>query len=683
MLGLSANNNVISKIPDSHIYGEDPEKDLAIFLKECKAYLKKYNEDKIRKAFHMCLDAHTDKLRKSGDPQYTHSLAIARIVISEIPLDDTSVVAALLHDITEDSEQYGLKDIQSEFGSAVAEIVDGVSKIQHIESRHIDQLNQIENYRKLLLSLFKDVRIILIKLADTLHNMRTLDHLIPSSQTRIAQETMEVYVPFANRFGLRNLKWELEDLSFKYLNREAYDEIKEGLNSTREEREEYVRAFIAPIVEKLTKDEFVKKNKIKFDISGRPKHIYSIFNKMRLRGKKMDELYDLFAIRLILDTADPYMCFYIYGLIASIFPPVPETFKDYINSSKKNGYQSIHSAVVGPSNKIVEVQIRTREMHEVAEKGLAAHFKYKSGKVTNESVLEDQHIQEWMSVVRDIFEGAGADNARQLLEEVKKNLLLDEIYVYTRQNEFRSLPKDSTPLDFAYAIHTEIGSHLIGAKVNGRIVPIDYKLQSGDIVEIITSRNQEPKPEWMNIAITSKAKSLISKFLKDKEKQKENEGRAIWAKMSAELGLDLNERETDLLAQAFKFDTASAFFYAIGTKEVDLDKARRFIRFKINDGIRSRGESVRKENGRDDGKEKSFSAELRVVADERPMLLNEISAKVLAMEHAIIDGVTFDTFDAVFEAIVTVNVPTEEFLSTLVDEIKSVKGVHVVEVLEK
>lgn len=590
MFGLPFNNfnRNQSKV---HVIGKSVEADLEWFLKECKSKLKNYNEQKLKRAFLLCVQAHENKVRKSGLPYYTHPLAVAEILMNEIPLDEESVISALLHDAMDEGDKINLKDIRQEFGNIVADIVDGVHKIDHIETHNHNHSELAENYRKLLLSLFKDVRIILVKLADRLHNMRTIEHLPKESRLKLARESLDVYAPFANRFGLRNLKWELEDLSFKSLNHEAYEEIKHALNSTREEREEYIKSLIYPIENRLKNDEFLKKNDVKFEITGRPKHIYSIFNKMKLREKTIDELYDLFAIRVLLDTPDPFMCFYVYGIIGSIYQPVSETFKDYISVPKKNNYQSLHTAIVGLNNKLVELQIRTVIMHDYSENGYAAHFRYKSGKVDNQSVLENEHILKWITAVRELFENANSGSSEDLIEQVKNNLFIDEIYVYTPAHEFRTLPVGSMPLDFAYDIHTEIGEHYIGAKVNGKIVPMDYKLHSGDIVEILTSQTQFPTREWLKYAYTPKSKFNINKYLREKEKEKEILGRKIWDEKCKEFSVKLNPVEFEKLLKSLKFDKDSDFYIALSRTDLDLKNVFDFIKYKIRDGFKISNQS--------------------------------------------------------------------------------------------
>jgi GTP diphosphokinase / guanosine-3',5'-bis(diphosphate) 3'-diphosphatase len=547
------------------VFGVNVESDLKHLLDSCKANLKYFDRDLITRAFYYCVEGHRNKHRKSGEPYYTHPLQVAIIVVNEIPLDNISVVTALLHDVTK-SDKYSIKDIESEFGQTVAELVDNISKIQRIESSNFEH---IESYRKLLLSLFKDVRIILVKLADRLHNMRTLHYLPKKRQIEIAKETMEIFAPFANRFGLGNLKWELEDLAFKYLNPEIYNEIREKLALTRTEREEYLKQFTQPLEHQLANSDFIKRKRIKFEVSSRVKHIYSIHNKTIIRGKPLEELYDLYAVRIILDTDHTYACYLALGVLSELYKQVPETYKNYISNPKKNGYQSIHTAVIGPDGKLVEVQIRTRRMHLIAEKGVAAHFKYKPGFLPAESVFDDENTNKWMEVVRNIFENAEDEEPEKLMENVRRNLLLDEIYVITPHNEFVNLPKDSTPLDFAFYIHTEIGQHCIGAKVNGRVVPLNYRLNSGDRIEILTSKQQHPQKEWLDHTITHKARSSIHKYLKEQKKKIITEGKELWNRILGDMLLTIDENEFDIILDAFRFNSREEFYDALRGNEID------------------------------------------------------------------------------------------------------------------
>jgi RelA/SpoT family (p)ppGpp synthetase len=541
----------------------DPDTLLETLLEECRANLPRCNEQLIRKAFHFCVEAHKESLRASGEPYYTHPVEVARIVAREIALDDISVAAALLHDVIEDTE-FTLQDIQAEFGSTIADIVDSVTKIADIvENRTI---TEAETYRKLLLSLIRDVRAILVKLADRLHNMRTLEALPPERRQLIARETLEIYVPFAHRLGLANLKWELEDLAFKTLQPEAYAAIAHALQETRAEREAYIQRVIAPI------EQHLRAHGLRFEITGRPKNLYSIYHKMISRGKPLEEIYDLFAIRIILDTDDSNECYFAYGLVTQLFTPIPERFKDFIAVPKKNGYRSLHTTVIGPEGKPVEIQIRTRSMHEIAERGVAAHFRYKAEQGALPAWKDDPELEEWIQWVREIFEKRSREEAAaELLESFRLNLYQDEIYVFTPKGELKRLPKGATPLDFAFAIHTEIGHHCIGAKVNGRIVPLDYKLQTGDQVEILTSKHQSPSRDWEQIVVTHKAKSYIRRYLNEQKRLKQTEGQQLLEKKLRKLSLSVRDEDLERVAHALKYENRAALFYALGTGALSPD----------------------------------------------------------------------------------------------------------------
>lgn len=550
--------------------GMDPDADLELLLDECRKNLPRCNEALIAKALQFCLQAHKNDLRESGEPFYTHPLEVARIIVNEIPLDDVSVCAALLHDVVEDTT-YSLDDIREEFGSTIADIVDGATKISGIFRS--TEIRQAENYRKLLLALVKDVRVILIKFADRLHNMRTLSALPPERQRHLAQETLDIYAPFAHRFGLANIKWELEDLAFKYLNPTEYNAIKQALAESRTEREAYIARFAEPIADRLKKEGF------QFEITGRPKHIYSIYQKMQRLGVPMSELYDLLAVRIILDTNENKDCYTVYGIVADIYEPIADRFKDYIARPKKNSYQSLHAAFIGPEGKRVEVQIRTRTMHEVAERGIAAHFRYKenqgNGRVP--SWWHDKELEEWANWVRDIFENAGDEAPEQLLESFKLNLYQDEIYVYTPRNDLIILPKGATPIDFAYAIHSEIGNHCIGAKVNGKLVPLDYQLKTGDQVEILTSKNQHPTKDWERICVTHKARSNIRKYLNEEKRRIVEYGKQLWEKQLRKAAHSVTQEQFDRMLTKLGIPNPNEFFFKLGHGVLSIDTVFRTI----------------------------------------------------------------------------------------------------------
>jgi RelA/SpoT family (p)ppGpp synthetase len=573
-----------SSFQAEHKFGIDEKSDLQYLLGKCKKYLPNFDEQLIKLAFNYCVIAHEGKLRKSGDKFYTHPLAVALIVIQEIPMDNESVVAALLHNVLDESDIYTYEDIRFAFGTTISQIVEGVSRIKFVESQHIERPDQMDNYRKLLLTLFTDIRIILIKLADKLHNLRTLQYLSIDSQKQIAKETLEIYAPFANRFGLRNIKFELEDLSFKYYKPEEYKHIEDTIKGTHKDREQYVERFKKPIVELFEKEGLLKQENVHFKISGRAKHIYSIYNKTLLRKKKVEELYDIFAIRIILDTENPLLCFYAYGIVANYYKPIPETFKDYISSPKSNGYSSLHTAVAGPDDKIVEVQIRTQQMHIASEVGVAAHFRYKSG--VQNSILEDQNIQYWLDDVKDIFENIGNEDSSKLLDIISNNMLQDKIYVFTPKDEFRQLAKGATALDFAFDIHTNIGLSCIGAKVNGKLCAVNHILNSGDRVEIITSKKQEPSREWFNFITTPKANTKLIKYFKEKENEAIKIGKDIWEKANVKNGFYISPEELLFIVKTYNFDTEADFFKAIGNGSIEVERIYQFAMFRISDKLR-------------------------------------------------------------------------------------------------
>lgn len=527
-------------------------------IEVCKAHLNKVNEDMISRAFKLSFEAHKNNFRSSGEPYFLHPYQVALIVASEMPLDDISVVVALLHDVVEDTE-FSLDFIAEEFSPEVAEIVDGVTKISGVFTGQ--DLTQAENYRKLLLSMIKDIRVILVKFADRLHNMRTLEFVPQQKQRRIAKETMEIYAPFANRFGLGKVKWELEDLSFKYLNHNEYEQIAKQINSKRKERESYIKKFVTPLEEKL------KEHGLKFEITGRAKHIYSIFKKMLKQNITIDNMYDLLAIRIIIESNDPNECFYVLGVVNQLYNPI-DRFKDYISIPKKNNYQSIHNTVIGPDGKHVEIQIRTRKMHEIAEKGVAAHWKYKENFNQNDSEME-----EWVNWVRDIFQSVEKTDApKELLTSFKLNLYQDEIYAFTPKGDLRRLPKNSTPVDFAFEIHSKVGYNCIGAKVNGKIVPLNTVLHSGDQVDIITSKNQKPNKNWLQFVQTHKAKTSIRKYINLEEERIIENGKEIWEKKLKKLKKVFQPDDLNKVVRKLKFDNYNQFFTAIAHNSLDLDE---------------------------------------------------------------------------------------------------------------
>ena len=717
----------------------DPKykKMLEELIKVCKQNLPSVNEDLITRSFEFSVEAHKNDLRSSGDPYFIHPYHVALIVAEELPLDDITVASALLHDVAEDTE-FNINLLSKEFGNEVAEIVDGVTKISGIFRGQ--EITKAENYRKLLLSMVKDVRVILVKFADRLHNMRTLDFVNPEKQRRIAQETLEIYAPFAHRFGLGRIKWEFEDLSFKYLNRDAYEELVKKVAAKRKERESYIKKFGEPFTEKLNE------YNLKYEINGRAKHLYSIYRKMVRRNKPFEEIYDLFAIRIILDTKNTYDCYTTLGIINQIYLPVPDRFKDYISIPKTNNYQSIHTTVVGPDGRLVEIQIRTKTMHEVAERGVAAHWRYKESKSAS-----DKDLENWVNWIRDIFENASRDEARKdLMESFKLNLYQDEIYVFTPKGELRRLPIESTPVDFAFEIHSNVGYQCIGAKINGKIVPLDTPLHSGDQVEIITSKNQHPNKNWLKFAKTQKAKSAIRKWMNKEEEKIVKAGKEIWNKKLKKLKLSFSTSDVSKIARKYKYDNNSQFFQAIAQGNVNLD----LILIDTGDKTTEDHEKIlafdkfaeiaRKDAGGIlvDGKSSGimyayakccnpipgdpvigyitvgegikihrktcnnlinlssidadklvavqwpgtdgtlFVAGLTVKGEDSPGILNEIAHTIVSYRSTNIKSININTNDSTFEGSVMVYVNNLEHLNNLIDRLKKLRGLYKVERFE-
>ncbi len=710
---------------------------LANLIKVCKNNLPSVDERLITKAFELSLEAHKNDLRASGEPYFTHPYEVAMVVAEEFPLDDVTVVCALLHDVVEDTE-YTVEFMTREFGKEVSEIIDGVTKISGIFRGY--EITKAENYRKLLLSMVKDVRVILVKFADRLHNMRTLEFVNPDKQRRIAQETLEIYAPFANRFGLGKVKWELEDLSFKYLNKEAYEELARKLKAKRKDRESYIKKFAEPIIKKL------EEANVKFELSGRVKHLYSIYRKMVRRNKPFEEIYDLFAIRIILDTGNRNDCYTTLGIVNQIYLPVPDRFKDYISIPKTNNYQSIHTTVVGLLGRLVEVQIRTKQMHEVAEKGVAAHWRYKENKTATEGELEA-----WVNWIREVFENASRDDQKKdVMESFKLNLYQDEIYVFTPKGDLRRLPVGSTPVDFAFDIHSKVGFHCIGAKIDGKIVPLDTKLNSGDQVEIISSKNQHPNKNWIKFVQTHKAKNEIRKWLNKEEQTVVDKGMEVWEKKIKKLKLTFTPDDVLKIAHANKFDNSRQFFKAISQNTINIDEVltattqkeekefekdvefQKFAKVSRNeiggilvDGKKSDilytyakccnpipgdpvigyitvGEGIKihrktcanlislsaKDTSKlvnvqwPEAEDSLFVAGISIRGKDRAGILNDISHSIVSFQNTNIKSININTNDSVFEGSVTLYVNDLDHLNRIIERLKRLTGVYFVERFE-
>ena len=525
------------------------------------------DEDKklIRLAFDTAVDAHKNQRRKSGEPYIFHPIAVAKIVASQIGLDAIAIASALLHDVVEDTD-YTIEDMERLFGKTVAHIVEGLTKISSM-SRENDISLQAENFRKLLLTMNDDVRVILIKIADRLHNMQTMDSMADYKQAKIASETLYIYAPIAHRIGLYNIKTELEDLALKYTDPERYNSILNKMEESKEEQQEYIEAFTKIVETSLTQQ------KIDYYIKGRPKSIYSIYRKMESQGVSFEEVYDKFAIRIIYKSEpaeEKFLAWKIYSIVTDHFRPNPTRLRDWISSPKSTGYEALHITVMGPKGKWVEVQIRSERMHEIAEKGYAAHFKYKHGD------QKEEGIEMWLNRLQEVFENSEA-NAVDFVEDFKLNLYSKEIFVFTPNGEIKSLPKGATPLDFAFSIHTGVGLKTRGAKVNNKLVPLNYVLKSGETVEIITAENAKPTKNWLNYATTAKARSKIKNALKEETKAVAAEGKEVLVRKLKQLKVTLNEEVMNDLVSYFKTKTSLDIYYQAGTGEISNQMLKEFV----------------------------------------------------------------------------------------------------------
>ncbi|MBJ2174617.1 bifunctional (p)ppGpp synthetase/guanosine-3',5'-bis(diphosphate) 3'-pyrophosphohydrolase [Aureibaculum sp. A20] len=534
-------------------------------------HLSKTDKEMIRKAFDVAVDAHKDQRRKTGEPYIYHPIAVASIVANEIGLGATSIMCALMHDVVEDSEDYTFEDIEGLFGETVAKIVNGLTKISRLNKEQEVSI-QAENFRKMLLTLNDDVRVILIKIADRLHNMQTMDAMPHHKQIKISSETLYIYAPLAHRLGLYNIKTELEDLGLKYTEPEVFNDILTKIKESKEQQEEYIKAFTESVEKTLDKENF------DYVIKGRTKSIYSIRKKMLNQGVSFDEIYDKFAIRIIYSSELPdekFNAWKIYSIITDSFNPNPNRLRDWISQPKSTGYESLHITVMGPKGRWVEVQIRSRRMDEIAEKGYAAHFKYKHG---NE---KESGLENWLNKLKETLENPDI-NAVDFVEQFKLNLYAKEIYVFTPQGDIKSLPKGSTPLDFAFAIHTDVGMMCRGAKVNGKLVPLSHTLNSGDQVQIITSISQKPKLSWLDFAQTARAKSKIKAALKEDQKLVANDGKEVLERKLRHLKVPFNEKTINELVSYFKLKTSHDLFYRLGNGGIDNQQLKNFVSQRSN-----------------------------------------------------------------------------------------------------
>jgi GTP diphosphokinase / guanosine-3',5'-bis(diphosphate) 3'-diphosphatase len=555
----------VEQIP-KYSLNEEQEKKLILreyraLLRSLKAKLKPGDRKIIRHAFEMAVEAHKTMRRKSGEPYILHPLSVAKICVEEIGLGVRSTICALMHDTVEDTD-ITLDDVEREFGGEIARIVDGLTKISNVIDVNASQ--QAENFKKILLTLTDDPRVILIKLADRLHNMRTLDSMKREKQLKISSETVYVYAPLAHRMGLYSIKTEMEDLAMKYMEPEIYREIARKLAETKRERGKYINEFVRPLKDKLDKAGF------DFEIYGRPKSIHSIWNKMKKKGVTFEEVYDLFAIRVILVSTpekEKEDCWKVYSMITDEYTPSPERLRDWLSNPKSNGYEALHTTVMGPQGRWVEVQIRSRRMNEIAEKGLAAHWKYKEGH------SDESRFEQWFHQIREVLNSQDTDSV-DFLQDFKLSFLAEEIYVYTPKGDVKMLPVGSTALDFAFSIHSAIGVQCIGAKVNHKLVPISHKLRSGDQIEIITSGKQKPSEDWLNFVVTAKARSKIKDALKDAKRKIAEDGKYALQKKLEGMHASFSQYNIDELVSWFKLNSPLDLFYQIAIKNIDLKEIK-------------------------------------------------------------------------------------------------------------
>ena len=545
-------------------------------LRKAKPILKDGDAKLIKKAFTLSLDAHKDMRRKSGEPFIFHPLAVAEICVEEIGLGTTSIISALMHDVVEDTD-IELADIERMFGKKIARIIDGLTKIRGVFEYGTSQ--QAENFRKMLFTLSEDVRVILIKLADRLHNMRTLDSMPRNKQLKVANETIYLYAPLAHRLGLNAIKTELEDLYLRFTDKPVYDSIARSIDATRAARTKFIKQFMIPIKDELDK------MKVEYEIKGRPKSIYSIRNKMRKQNIPFEEVFDLFAIRIIVDTVidhEKALCWQVYSIVTDHYKPNPNRLRDWISTPKSNGYESLHTTVMAKNGQWVEVQIRSKRMDEIAEKGYAAHWKYKDRDTTAESNLE-----KWLARVRDLLE-QNNHSALDFVDDFRGNLFSDEVFVFTPKGELRTLPYGATALDFAFEIHTQVGSKCIGAKVNSKLVPINYVLKNGDQIEILTSQKQRPHEDWLRFVVSSKAKTRIKDELKEDRRKSAEEGKEILIRKLKSVKEEPTPQLMEQAREHFKVTGNFELYYRVGRGFISGADIKKFVENKPLTVVRPR-----------------------------------------------------------------------------------------------
>ena len=545
-------------------------------LRKAKPVIREGDAKLIKRAFTIAMEAHKEMRRKSGEPYIFHPLSVAEICVEEIGLGTTSIVAALLHDVVEDTD-IQLKELEQIFGKKTAKIIDGLTKIKGVFEYGTSA--QAENFRKMLFTLSEDVRVILIKLADRLHNMRTLESMPRNKQLRVASETIYLYAPLAHRLGLNAIKTELEDLYLRFTDYPIYHDISNKIDESRASRNRFIKQFVQPIKDELDK------LKVEYEIKSRPKSIFSIYNKMRKQNIPFEEVFDLFAIRIIVDTPiehEKSYCWQVYSIVTDYYTPNPDRLRDWISTPKGNGYESLHTTVMAKNGQWVEVQIRTRRMDEIAEKGYAAHWKYKDSTTNHESNLE-----KWLVKVRELLEKQDL-TALEFVDDFRGNLFNEEVFVFTPKGELKTLPNGATALDFAFDIHTDIGAKCIGAKINQKLVPINHVLKNGDQIEILTSSKQKPTEDWLRFVISPKAKSKIKELLKEVKRNVADDGKEILLRKTKQLKIDVNSRIYEQMRDYFKVNSQFELHYRVGRGLITLNDLKKFKEFKPSSPLKGR-----------------------------------------------------------------------------------------------
>jgi len=725
---------------------DDQKKVLRAFkdlLKTCQPQMRSGDKERIVKAFEMANKAHEGMRRKSGEPYILHPIAVAKIVAEEVGMGTASVICALLHDVVEDTE-LTLEDIEKAFDKSISRIIDGLTKIKIIkdvtDKSKSPIVKQAENLKKILLTLSDDVRVILVKLADRLHNMRTLKSMPEHKQIRISSETLSIYAPLAHRLGLYAIKTELEDLGLKYTQAELYKKIAKKLAQTKRDRDSFIKEFIDPLKKSLE-----EKGLTKFHVFGRSKSIHSIWNKMRNKNVEFEDIYDLFAIRFVIDVPqdqEKEVCWKAYSIISDRYRPIVERLRDWVSNPKSNGYESLHTTVMGPEGRLVEVQIRSKRMDEIAERGLAAHWKYKGGNSSSGA------LEQWLTKVRDVLQNHNSD-AVDFMNDFKHNLYDKDLYVFTPKGDLKTMRSGATVLDFAYEIHTAVGKQCIGAKINNKLRPISYKLSNGDQVEIITSKKQKPNKDWLDFAKTSKARSSIKSHLKDEKRKIAEDGKGMFERKMRALKASPTRELVEQIAHHFKQNDILNFYYNIAVKKFDLNelKTLTYVGGKIKDvneqktnapiehevhlGVNtdvdlmlfggfdkidytiapccnpkpgdnvfgfitiSSGIKIHRQNcpnatemttkfpyriiktkWTSNSDEVSFLTGLRITGIDEVGLVNRITNVISSKMSINMRSIAFDTTDNVFEGNITVFVNNTKELKMLMKELKDVSGVH-------